>query len=180
MKALIAIPAAAALLAAFTLPAVADAQDASSPTIYGNLGYSQSALEGIDLGSLQARLGARFSPHFGVEGELSAGIKNDATTVSGVELKSDLDHQVAVYGVAFLPILPNADLFVRAGYGDTKVHQSAAGSTGTVDGDSWNYGVGGQYFFNDKNGVRADYTRYDLRESSANADTWSLAYVRKF
>jgi outer membrane immunogenic protein len=179
MKALIAAST-IALLAGAAVPAIAIAQDASTPSIYGNLGYSQSALEGIDLGAVQARLGARFSPHFGVEGELGAGIAGDKTTVSGVQLKSDLDHQAAVYGVGFLPVLPNADLFVRAGYGTNRVHQSAAGAAGTIDGDSWNYGVGGQYFFNDKNGVRADYTRYDLRDSSANADTWSLAYVRKF
>jgi hypothetical protein len=179
MKTLIAVSS-LALVAAAAIPAVADAQDTSSTSIYGNLGYSQSALEGIDLGAVQARLGARFTPHFGVEGELAAGIDGDKTTVSGVTLKSDLDHQAAVYGVGFLPILPNADLFVRAGYGTNRVHQSAAGAAGTIDGDSWNYGVGGQYFFNDKNGVRADYTRYDLRDSSVNADTWSLAYVRKF
>ena len=179
MKALIA-SASIALLAGAAIPAVAAAQDTSSTQIYGNLGYSQSALEGIDLGAVQARLGARFTPHFGVEGELAAGIKGDSTTVSGVDLKSSLDHQAAVYGVGFLPIMPNADLFVRVGYGNNRVHQSAAGATASIDGDSWNYGAGGQYFFDDKNGVRADYTRYDLRNSSANADTWSVSYVRKF
>ena len=57
---------------------------------------------------------------------------------------------------------------------------SAAGTSASDDGDSWNYGVGGQYSFDGKNGVRADYTRHDFKDSSTNADVWSVAYVRKF
>ena len=58
--------------------------------------------------------------------------------------------------------------------------RSAAGTSASDDGESWNYGVGGQYFFDDKNGVRADYTRHDFKDSSTDANTWSVSYVRKF
>jgi outer membrane immunogenic protein len=179
MKALIA-SASIALLAGAAIPAVADAQDTNTISYYGNLGYAGSNVDGVDLGALQARLGARFGPHFGVEGELATGIDNDKTYVAGVPVKVDLEHQVAVYGVGFLPVSPNVDLFARVGYGNTKLKASAAGTSASDDGDSWNYGVGGQYSFDGKNGVRADYTRYDFQGSSTNANVWAVSYVRKF
>ena len=55
------------------------------------------------------------------------------------------------------------------------------GSTTSVKGDSWNYGVGGQYSFDGKNGVRVDYTRESFQEHGANdANVWSIAYIRRF
>ena len=180
MKALIAIST-AALLAGAAIPAVADAQEANSGTsIYGTLGYAASSAEGVDVGAIQGRLGARFGQYFGVEGELAGGVKGDKTQVGGVPVKVDLEHQAAIYGVGFLPVSPNVDLFARVGYGNTKLKASAAGTSASDDGDSWNYGVGGQYSFDGKNGVRADYTRHDFKDSSTNADVWSVAYVRKF
>lgn len=180
MKTLIALST-ATLLATAAIPAIADAQDTNTGTnFYGTLGYAGSSVDGIDLGAVQGRLGARFGQHFGVEGELSGGVKNDKTTVAGVPAKVELEHQAAVYGVGFLPVSPNVDLFARVGYGDNKIKASVPGASATEDGNSWNYGAGAQYTFDGKNGVRADYTRYDFQHSSANADVWSLAYVRKF
>lgn len=179
MKTLIAVSS-IALLAGAAIPAVADAQDAGTPSIYGTLGYAGSNVEGVDLGAIQGRLGARFGKYLGVEGELAAGVKNDKTYVAGAPVKVDLQHQAAVYGVGFLPVAPNVDLFARVGYGNTKLKASAAGASASDDGDSWNYGVGGQYMVDAKNGVRADFTRYDFKDSSTNADVWALAYLRKF
>jgi hypothetical protein len=180
MKTLIAASA-AILLASAAIPAVADAQDANTGTsFYGTLGYAGSSVEGVDLGAIQGRLGARFGQYLGVEGELAGGVKDDKTYVAGVPVKIDLEHQAAIYGVGFLPVSPNVDLFARVGYGNTKLKASAAGTSASNDGDSWNYGVGGQYSFDGKNGVRADYTRYDFKDGGDNADVWSVAYVRKF
>lgn len=178
MKALIAT-AAAGLAAATLVPAAASAQDLA-PAAYGTLGYSAAGADGVNLGALQGRLGARFGKYLGVEGEAAFGVDGDKTYVAGAPVKVEEKHQVAAYGVGYLPVAPNADLFVRAGYGNTKLKASAAGTSASDDGDSWNYGVGGQYFFNDKNGVRADYTRHDFVGDGPNANVWSLAYVRKF
>ncbi len=180
MKTLIALST-ATLLATAAIPAIADAQDANTgTTYYGTMGYAGSSVGGVDLGAIQGRLGARFGKYFGVEGELAGGVKNDKTDVAGVPAKVDLQHQAAVYGVGFVPISPNLDLFARVGYGDNKIKASVPGASASEDGNSWNYGAGAQYTFDGKNGVRADYTRYDVQHSSANADVWSLAYVRKF
>lgn len=179
MKTLIAVSS-LALLAIAAVPAAAIAQEAGTTTMYGTLGYAGSTTDGIDLGNIQGRIGARFGKYVGIEGELGAGVKNDKTDVSGIGVKVEPQHQAAVYGVGYLPVAPNIDLFARVGYGNTKTKVSGAGTTIADDSDSWNYGVGGQYMVDAKNGVRADYTRYDYRDSSSNADVWALSYLRKF
>jgi outer membrane immunogenic protein len=178
MKALIAAASLAATAAA--IPAFAQAQSLSPTTFYGSLGYAQSRAEGVDLGSIQGRLGARFGQYLGVEGELAGGVDDDKTYVAGTPVNVKLEHQEAIYGVGFMPITPNADLYARVGYGSAKIKASTGGASATGDGDSWNYGVGGQYFLDGKNGVRADYTRYDVTDSGVDANVWSLGYVRKF
>jgi hypothetical protein len=95
-------------------------------------------------------------------------------TVAGVKVK--LNHEAAIYATGTVPISDNFDLFARVGYGTTKI--SGGGLSGSEQ--SWNYGVGGQYFFDGKNGVRGDYTRQDFNDSLGNADVWSLSYVRRF
>lgn len=177
MKTLIA---ASTLALIFVAPAAAIAQEAGTTSVYGTLGYAGSNTEGSDLGAIQGRVGARLGKYVGIEGELGAGVKNDKTTVAGTDIKIAPQHQAAVYGVGFLPVAPNVDLFARVGYGTTKTKVSGGGTSVTDDSDSWNYGVGGQYMVDGKNGVRADYTRYDYRDSSANANVWALSYLRKF
>mgnify|MGYP000851703099 CR=1 FL=1 len=50
--------------------------------------------------------------------------------------------------------------------------------TNTVQ--SWNYSVGGQYFVDGANGVRADYAREEFQHSEDSADVVSVGYVHKF
>lgn len=177
MKSLIA-KAAIAAIAAAAVPALASAQD-TGVQAYGSVGYSHADLDEVNLGAIQGRLGLKFNPYFGVEGELAGGVKGENTNIGGVPAKVELNHQAAIYGVGFLPVAPNADLYARIGYGTQEVEASAAGVSARGDGESWNYGVGGQYFFDEKNGVRADYTRHDF-EDDGEANVWSIGYVRKF
>jgi hypothetical protein len=183
MKAL--ITAASALALAALLPAVASAQTAgpatSGTTFYGTLGYADTSLDHVDLGAIQGRVGARFGQYFGVEGELSAGVKSDKVNVApGTDVKVKLESQEAIYGVGFLPLSPNFELLARVGYGHTEGSGSVAGVSASAKGDSWNYGVGGQYTFDGKNGVRVDYTRENFNSSSDDANVWAISYVRKF
>lgn len=172
----------AAAFAAITaiVPAAAQAQEAGATTIYGSVGYSHADVDDVKLGAITGRVGARFGQYFGVEGEAGFGVKDDEVNVGGVNVDVELKHTAAIYGVGFLPVAPNADLFARIGYGTSKIEASAGGASVSDDGDSWNYGVGGQYFLDDKNGVRADYTRYDFKDDGGEADVWSVSYVRKF
>lgn len=169
----------AAAVASLAVPAIAGAQD-SGVTGYGSVGYSHHDLEGADVGAIQGRLGARFNPYLGVEGELGFGVRKDDIDIAGVKGKAELKNQMALYGVGFLPVAPNADLFARIGYGKTEGKVSVPGASAKADGNSWNYGVGGQYFFDDNNGVRADYTYHDFDDDGGKANVWSVGYVRKF
>lgn len=183
MKAL--ITAASAIALAAFLPAAASAQTAApantAPTFYGTLGYTDTNLGQLNLGSIQGRVGARFGQYFGVEGELSTGVNGDTTDVGGTEAKVKQNSQEAIYGVGFLPLAPNFDLLARVGYGHTSGTEAIAGVTPILRSDSWNYGVGGQYSFDGKNGVRLDYTREAFQAHGAeDANVWSVAYVRKF
>ena len=172
------IIAASAAAACFTLPALAQAQTA--PEVYGTLGYAQGSSGGVDLGAVQGRVGARWH-YFGVEGELAGGVKSDTTTVGATNVKVKLNDEEAVYGVGFLPVSPNFDLFARVGYGETNTKASSGALTADGSGHSWNYGVGGQYFFTPKDGLRIDYTRQDFTQSgSKDANVWGASYVRKF
>lgn len=176
MKSLVVAASAVALLA---LPGLASAQEAT--TVYGNIGYAHVDVEDADLGAIQARLGARFHPNFGVEGEAAFGINDEDVTIApGVNGSLELKHQLGIYGVAFLPVNENFDLLARVGYSTAEVEANVTGlGSGSDDDSGWAFGVGGQYFFDGVNGVRVDYTRHEY-DDDIDADIWSVAYSRRF
>lgn len=173
----IAFTAVAAIAASIAVPAAA--QSLSSPTWYGSAGYSNLSTEDSDisLDALTGRVGARFNPYFGAEGELSVGL-GEEELAPGID--ASLNYDAAVYGVAAFPVSQNFEVFGRVGYGTTELEASGGGVTVTEDGDSFNYGVGANYFFDGANGVRADYTRRDFQNDGGEADVWSINYVRRF
>lgn len=170
MKSLLTASAAVALLAA-AVPAAAET--------YGNLGYTAVDAGDTNLGGVTGRLGWR-SGYFGVEGEASMGVKGDSTTVGTVTTGTRLQHQYAGYVTGTVPVTGNIDIIGRVGYGETKIKDKTAGAAVTDTEHSINYGVGAQYSWG-ADGIRADYTRHDYRDSGAGAaNAWSVAYVHKF
>ncbi|HYE47787.1 MAG TPA: porin family protein [Caulobacter sp.] len=168
---------AAASVATLAMAAPAMAQDAGT-TVYGNIGYGHVSAEDVDVGAIQGRVGARFGQYFGVEGEASAGINGDDFNVGATNVEVDLNYQIGAYAVGYLPVAPNADLFARVGYSKSEFDVSSplGGASGDVDGVA--YGIGGQYFFTDKDGIRLDVTRHD--SDDGEADVFGISYVRKF
>ena len=169
-----------AAAAVSVIAAPAFAQTMQSPTYYGTLGYSQLDHSDGDLGAVTGRVGAKFNPYLGVEGEASIGVKDDEFTFAGVDGKIEHDYDAAAYLVGTLPVTPNFELFARGGYGTTKIKTELAGFDGEVDGESWNYGAGANYYLDGQNGLRADWTRRDFRDDAGEADVYSLSYVRRF
>lgn len=181
MKTLMIAAASAATLATVGFAGAASAQDTSDTTVYGTIGYANvSADDGADvnLGALQGRIGARFGKYFGVEGELATGVKDDSFDVLGTNVDVDLKHEVGVFAVGAYPITERFELFGRVGYAWAEAKAKGAGISDTANLDGIAYGVGGQYFFTDKDGVRVDYTRHDGND--AEADVFGVSYVRKF
>ena len=152
-----------------------------NPTYYGTLGYSDFSGQGADLSAVTGRLGVRLNPYLGAEGEVSAGVGGDHFNGALGNQSVHLNDQYAGYAVGYLPLKPNLDLFARVGFGHTDLHTSFQGVAADTGADSWNFGAGGQYFFDHANGVRAEYTRQDyVCSGCTGADVWSVAYVRKF
>lgn len=171
---------AAAALSVFALPATAQVMQPGGPTYYGTLGYSQLDHSDGDLGAVTGRLGAKFNPYFGVEGEASIGVKDDDFSIAGVKGKVKHDYDAAAYVVGTMPVTPNFELFARGGYGTTSIKSELAGVERKADGESWNYGVGANYFFDGQNGVRGDWTRRDFSDDAGKVDIYSVNYVRRF
>lgn len=170
----LAIAALPLLAAAIAAPALA--QDTSGPSttyIYGSAGYTNHDVYGKNLGTVDGRLGSRWG-WFGVEGEVSGGV-NRANVTGG---KAGINDQETLYGVVFLPIGHQVDLFGRIGYGRTQWDYKGAGHP-SDDDRNWNVGGGGQWFWSRHDGVRAEYTR-ETFDHAPDSDTWSVSYVRKF
>ncbi|RYE54003.1 MAG: porin family protein [Rhizobiaceae bacterium] len=162
------------------IAAPAAAQSVTSPQLTGSVGYTHFDSDEGDLGAISGRLNARFNQYFGVEGEASVGVKDETLDVAGTDVRVEHKYDAAVYGVATLPINPNFEVFGRVGYGTTKIEASAAGISEDDNAESWNYGVGANYFFDDRNGIRADFTRRDFTDDRGEANTYGLGYVRRF
>jgi hypothetical protein len=155
----------AAVAAACLLATPAFAAPAS---ISGSVGVSHIDVNnGPSFDAVTARLGTKFVPYVGVEAEGSIGF--DGGKVDGE--KVDLRNDWAVYLDTFLPMTDNVSLVGRVGYGSTKV----SGADDSFDGVR--YGAGIEAFFDDANGVRIDYTRFD--NDHINADAYTISYVRK-
>jgi hypothetical protein len=169
----------AAALTLIAAPAMA--QSLSNPQWTGSLGYTH--LDGDDgsLGAVTGRVGAKVSRYFGVEGEASVGVKDEDIVVGGVPGTLEHDYDAALYGVANVPVSENLELFGRLGYGTTSVKADVAGFAAEADGESINYGAGANWFFDGRNGLRADWTRRDFTDDDAGeVDTYGLSYVRRF
>ena len=168
--------------AALTLIAApAMAQSLSSPQVSGSVGYTVLDGDNGDLGAITGRITAKVNPYLGFEGEASFGVKDEDITVGALTGSLQHEYDAAAYGVAILPVSENFELFGRLGYGTTQIKADLAGFTATQDGESVNYGAGANYFFDGRNGVRADWTRRDYTDDNGGElDTYGVSYVRRF
>lgn len=167
---------AAVAASAVALPAAA--QEASKPEVTVSAGYTRFVDGTEDWGghSATARVAARFHRYFGVEAEGSLGL--GSSDIGGVDVK--MTHTVAAFAVAYLPMSENFDLTARLGYGSTEFEVSTGGMTVSDSFNGVALGVGGQYFFDESNGVRMDVTRHQYDELDGGFDAVSFAYIRRF
>jgi len=197
MKSLMFVTAAASTLA-LALPAAAQGWSVSTPEhtgAYGELGYTGTSIHGADQSIIDGRLGWRFNRFIGAEGELGVGVSGgartfgaDTTTPVGVGLKQR--YNAAGYVVGYLPLTPRADLFARVGYGAAQYRLDPAGlAQYDAHTNGFRFGGGAQFFVDGQNGIRAQYTRYDIQNLSdaggyfggdRSTNEWSVALSHRF
>lgn len=167
--------AAATAIALTSVATAASAQDVGR--VYGSVGIQdqENDVTNSKLGSVNARVGTKITPHFGVEGEAAFGTNKD--TVAGNEYR--LTNKVAAYGVGYLPVSPNFDLIGRVGLSDTDLKAPAAAGK-WEQGTAVDYGIGAQYHFNSDYAARVDYTKSDFMHDKGESSTTSVSLVKKF
>jgi opacity protein-like surface antigen len=176
-----AIIATVAAVAMGSVAVPAFAQEVIQHPVYGNLGYTFiDGGNGANLGAATGRLGYRFNRFLGVEGEAAIGVDSDNTYIGSTRLNTKLKHSFAGYGVGYLPLTRQIELFARAGYGTNRIRVSSPLASASTSRESWNYGGGAQFNFDDQNGVRAEFTRHDLDNGPGHINAYGLSYVRKF
>lgn len=175
------IIAATSALAVTAFASAASAQDTSGNADVGRV-YGSVGVQGQDnhktnnnLGSVNARVGTKITPHFGVEGDAAFGTNKDTTSAGDYRLTN----KVGVYGVGYLPVSSNVDLLGRVGVSDTDL--KAPASAGKLEqGTAVDYGVGAQYHFNGDYAARVDYTKSDFQNHKGTTGTTSVSLIKKF
>jgi len=168
--------------AAVAVAALAVAAPASAE-VYGALNAGalsiklDSPLDDANVVTLGARLGWKANKWVGVEGDLFFGVKEDRVfDTPPVNVK--VDSAAFLYGVVFLPASEKLNLIARVGYGHVAAKVEGAGVSEDTNDGAFSFGVGAQYKWDAANGVRFDYTHYDIKDAPANGFT--VAYVRTF
>jgi opacity protein-like surface antigen len=166
------ITAAAAAIA--MIGGTAMAQDTGA---YGTIGVK--SIE-FDAYSVEARLGYQINEFLAVEGEGAVGVISDDT--NGVDVKEDF--ALGAFVRAGVPVSEQFKLFGRVGYSFSQYGVSGGGISLSEDFDGFAFGGGAEFSLNDASAIRADYTAVDFGDKNGvnvgTADTFSLAYVRKF
>lgn len=164
---LMAAAAAAALLAA---PALAQAQDT---TVYVSAGLGVVDASPVKLGVATFRVGANFTPVFGVEAEGSLGVSGDKI----LGLNIDMNSEYGAFVTLRHAIGEKGSLIGRVGYATTEIEASIGPVSVTDEQSGMAFGLGVQGEIGANSAVRLDWTRYNLDE---DADAITVSFVHTF
>jgi len=169
----------AAAVATVSSPALAgDFFNFSDTQGYGTLGYNY--LDKARTGSVQARLGLDLNRYLAVEAEYGLGVQGNDRNIDGISVRTTQPSEAAGYVVGKWPVSDDFKLFARGGYGRTSIQENIEGTKYSVGGDHWSYGLGGEYAFTERDGVRADWTRREFKGDKDNLNSYGISYVRHF
>lgn len=170
---------------------------AYGPSYYGNIGGIMYDVDS-DLFGVIGRLGVQKN-WYGAEIEGTVGVSDEDETISvalpngagpvDVDVSAGVDYSLAAFAVGRLPLGKQFKALGRIGYHTTQIGASANGaamnggaavvSSDNESFDGLAYGAGMEYDFDAVNGVRVDYTRYDLGDDAVT-DSISATYLRRF
>lgn len=170
-------------LAAISAPAFADAG------FYADAGYQFFSAElndagddAQDVGVLVAHVGYDLGNFLGIEAEGGIGVQDAEDTIAGVEVEGGVNYSLGFFGRANVPVGRSIRLYGRAGYVSTELESTAdfagASMTESETFSGFAYGVGGEIFRGNGGGLglRADYTRYEFDDGSADAIMLALSF----
>ena len=175
---------AALAASAVAAPAFAQTADSVEPTsaftpvvaVSAGLGRFADGSEEFEGGSAIVRTSLRLHRNFGVEADGSFGL--ETSDIAGYDFK--MKHTVAGYVVGYWPLADNVDLIGRVGYGESEFEISNGVASVSDAYSGVTAGVGAQYFFDEKNGLRMDVTRHHYEELGGGMDSVMFTYVRNF
>ncbi len=149
------------------------AGSANAGESYVNVGSTQFNTAISNTVSATGKIGANINKYLGVEAEAGYGISG--VNLFGIKAKQNAD--IGAYAVASAPLNDKFSLIGRVGYHHTWAEVGAFGLKAQADKGNYVYGVGAQMMLDEKNGVRADFTR---AFENNGIDKLGLSYVRKF
>lgn len=151
------------------LGSVQSAQAGEKGQAYGEIGATWYDVDSSAFGAV-ARLGYEFTENVALEAEGTVGVADD----NGVGVNTSF----AGFAVGKLPVGENSEVFARIGYHTTDF--DVLGLSASFDDVA--YGAGFKYGLNEKNAIRADYTRYEVSGGglSTGSDTVTVTFARKF
>jgi opacity protein-like surface antigen len=165
------------VLATAAMTGFASTAAAQGSNVYINIGVD--AIE-FDAYTLSGKLGYKFSQNFAIEAQAGFGIADQS--VGGFDV--GVDNTFGAFAVASLPVGENFELFARAGYHFTTFGVSGGNINADLSSDGFAVGAGGQYFFTEQDGIRAEYTYLDVNTNGAGnlggGNVFSVSYVRNF
>ena len=126
-----------------------------------------------EIGAATARAGVDIGQYLGVEAEGSIGVVDGDLGAADVEL----DHMIAGFGRARMPISENFEGFVRGGYYFAEASVDTPAIDVELDDDDFAAGAGVQWNFGERSALRADYTNFGFTDDGHSG---ALSYVLKF
>ena len=150
-------------------------------------GYATSNADEIELveteaGIVVVRAGYNFHRFLGVEAEgnfTALTPEIDPTGVNGREAALNFSRGVAGFVVARYPVGDKIELFARGGYHHTRIVLRAQDLEQSFTANNAAYGGGVSYNW-DRNGVRAEYTVYNVSRENFDQRVFGLSFVRRF
>lgn len=161
----------AASAAVVALSAGAFAQDGTL-----SAGVERADFDGVELDSAVFRGAYFFNDHFGLEGQLSIGLGDDTIRYLGVDVDVSQNWGAGAFAVARTGG-ESFNLLGRLGYVHMDVEADAAGYSVSDDDGALAVGVAAEWYLDERNGVRFDYTHADFEDS---VSIIGLSYVRRF
>jgi hypothetical protein len=179
-------PAPAADAAPAADPAMAPAPAKAEPdftlhdlTTYGALGVGgdsgHAGAASGQTGIFTGEVGVRVGPYFGLEADGATSVPG---STSGKKL--GLVDRYAGYIVGYWPLTKHFDLFAKLGLGHSRYKYEDGGPAVSQSFDSVNWGVGAQYFFSERDGVRTEILQEDYRNSRGERNSVNISWVHRF